>query len=77
MDGKFKSMDKFKKEDEQQRPKFNLICIGKVKDNKSRIVLSEKTQVLQKWSRTTLKNAPIELQIKVNAIVCNKKNTNE
>ena len=64
MDGKFKSMDKFKKEDEQQRPKFNLICIGNVKDNKSRIVLSEKTQVDQKWLAMTLKNAPIELQKK-------------
>ena len=35
LDGKLKSMDKIKKEDEQQMPTFNLVCIGNVKDNKT------------------------------------------
>ena len=48
--------------DDEQRPKFNLICIGNVKDSKTRIVLSEKAQPDQKWSTTTLKYAPFELQ---------------
>ena len=50
--------------DDEQRPKFNLVCISNVKDSKTRIVLSEKAQPYQKWSTTTLKHAPFELQKK-------------
>ena len=63
IDGKFKTMEK-KTTDDEQRPKFNLVCIGNVKDSKTRIVLSEKAQSDQKWSTTTLKHAPFELQNK-------------
>ena len=73
MEGKFKSIssEKVKKDNDEQfnKPKFNLVCIGNVKNSKSRVVLSEKAQVDQKWSTTTLKAALIELQKKVNAIV--------
>ena len=55
--------------DDEQRPKFNLVCIGNVKDSKTRIVLSEKAQPDQKWSTTTLKHAQFELQKKVENIV--------
>ena len=63
IEGKFRTMEK-KTTDDEQRPKFNLLCIGNVKDNKTRIVLSEKAQPDQKWSTTTLKHAPLELQKK-------------
>ena len=73
MEGKFKSIssEKVKKDNDEQfnKPKFNLVCIRNVKDNKSRVVLSEEAQVDQKWSSATLKAAPMELQKKVNAIV--------
>ena len=37
MEGKFKSLEKVKKADEHiNKPKFNLICIGNVKDAKTR-----------------------------------------
>ena len=38
--------------------------MGNVKDTKTHLVLSEKAQVDQKWSATTLKTAPVELQKK-------------
>ena len=70
MEGKFKSLEKVKKADEHiNKPKFNLICIGNVKDTKTRLVSFERAQVDQKWSTTTLKTAPIELQKKVNTVV--------
>ena len=61
MEGKFKKLEKVKKDDEHNKPKFDLICIGNVKDSTTHVVLSEKAQVDQKWSTTTLKAAPIEL----------------
>ena len=65
IEGKFKTLEKVKKDDEHNnKPKFNLICIGNIKDIKARAVLSEKAQVDQKWSTTTLKVAPVELQKK-------------
>ena len=65
MEGKFKSSEKVKKADEHiNKPKFNLICIGNLKNAKTHLVLSEMAQVDQKWSATTLKTAPIELQKK-------------
>ena len=48
MEGKFKAMDKLKKRDDSHRPKFNLICISNIKDNKTRVILSEKAQLEQK-----------------------------
>ena len=70
IEGKFKTLEKVKKDDEHTyKPKFNLICIGSVKDIKAHIVLSEKAQVDQKWSTTTLKVASVELQKKVDTIV--------
>ena len=63
MEGKFKIMDKIRTGDEP-RPKFNLICIGNVKDNGTKVVLSEKAQRDQMWSTTTMKNAPGDLQKK-------------
>ena len=62
MSGTFKKMEKVKKDDDHQRPKFNLICIGNVKDSKNRLVLSEKAQPDQKWSTTTIGSAPPDLQ---------------
>ena len=76
MDGKFNTMDKIKKEDEQ-RPKFNFVCIGNVKDSKTRIVVSKKAQIDQKWSTTTLKNALIELPKKSMPLSVRKRNTKE
>ena len=65
MEGRFKSLEKVKKTDEHiNKPKFNLICIGNVKDVKTRLVLSERVQVDQKWSTTTLETALVELQKK-------------
>ena len=69
MEGKFKTMDKLKKGDNSHRPKFNLICMGNVKDNKARAVLSEKAQPEQMWSTASLKNAPVDVKNRVNAIV--------
>ena len=62
---KFKKMEKKSLliEDEQ-RPKFNLICIGNVKDSRTRLVVSEKSQQDQQWSTTTLKLAPPDVQKK-------------
>ena len=65
MKGKFKSLENVKKTDEHiNKPKFNLICIGNVKNAKTRLVLSEWAKVDQKWSTTTLKTAPVDLQKK-------------
>ena len=69
MEGKFKKLEKVKKDDEHNKPKFNLICISNVKDSKTCVVLFEKVQVDQKWSTTTLKATPGQLQITVNVIV--------
>ena len=49
MEGKFKSLEKVKKADEHiNKPKFILICMGNVKDTKTRLVLSERAHVDQK-----------------------------
>ena len=53
MEGKFKTVDKTETENDSQRPKFNLVCIGNIEDNKTRVVLSEKAQPDQKWSTIT------------------------
>ena len=63
--------------DDEQRPKFNLLCIGNVKDNKTLIMLSEKAQPDQKWSTTTLKHAPFELQRKWKTLLNHKQNIKE
>ena len=69
MDGTFKKMEKVEKDDDHQRLKFSLICIGNVKESKTRLVLSEKAQPDQKWSTTTIRNVPPDLQKKGNSIV--------
>ena len=63
VDGTFKKMEKVKQDDDHQRPKFNLICIGNVKNSKNRLVLSEKAQPDQKWSTTTIRSAPPDLVV--------------
>ena len=69
MEGDFKALERPKKPEEPlNKPKFNLICIGKVGDAKTRVIISEKAQPEQKWSTTTLRNAPPEIQQNISKI---------
>ena len=40
--GTFKPMDVVKINQDEKKPKYNLICIGSTKDSKNRIIVSEK-----------------------------------
>ena len=43
MEGNFKTLEQVTiPEDHQNKPKFNLVCIGNVKDSKTRVAVSEK-----------------------------------
>ena len=60
-------MDHVKKTTQQQdetKPKYNLVCIGSTKDQKNRMILSERVQNQHSWSTAILTNSPLEIQKK-------------
>ena len=60
-EGAFKNLENIKTSDEN-KPRYNLICIGSTRDSKNRVVLSENAQIEQTWATTTLNSAPAEVQ---------------
>ena len=56
----------------KKKPKYNLICIGSMKDSKNRIIVSEKAQSVVHWATTTLGNAPQDIQKKIKEIAADK-----
>ena len=57
-----------KPQQDDKKPKYNLICIGSTKDAKNRIILSERVQNEHSWSTTTLNHAPLDVQKKMKQI---------
>ena len=62
----FKSVDHIKtaKQQDETKPKYNLVCIGSTKDQKNRMILSERIQSEHSWSTAVLMKAPLEIQKK-------------
>ena len=71
-EGTFKPMDVVKINQDEKKPKYNLICIGSTKDSKNRIIVSEKAQSEVHWATTTLSNAPHDIQKKIKVIAADK-----
>ena len=64
-------MDHVKKTTQQQdetKPKYNLVCIGSTKDEKNWMILSERVQNEHSWSSAILMKAPLEIQKKSNKL---------
>ena len=59
-----KSVDHIKtaKQQDETKPKYNLVCIGSTKDQKNWIILSERVQNEHTWSTAVLTKAPLEIQ---------------
>ena len=51
---------------DETKPKYNLVCIGSTKDQKNRMILSERVQNEHSWSTAILTKAPLEIQKKSN-----------
>ena len=49
---------------DEMKPKYNLVCIGSTKDQKNRMILSERVQNEHSWSTAILMKAPLEIQKK-------------
>ena len=64
----FKSMDHIKttQQQDEMKPKYNLVCIGSTKDQKNQMILSERVQNEHSWSTAILMKAPLEIQKKSN-----------
>ena len=60
-EGTFENLENIKMSDEN-KPRYNIICIGSTRDSKNRVVLSEKAQIEQTWATITLNSAPAEVQ---------------
>ena len=73
-EGVFKSMDHIKtaKRQDETEPKYNLVCIGSTKDQKNRMILSERLQSEHSWSTAVLMKAPLEIQKKIKQIATDK-----
>ena len=65
-DGIFKSVDHVKttQQQDETKPKYSLVCIGSTKDQKNRMILSERVQNEHSWSTAILTKAPLEIQNK-------------
>ena len=63
-EGVFKSVDHVKatQQQDETKPKYNLVCIGSTKDQKNRMILSEQVQNEHSWSTAVLTKAPLEIQ---------------
>ena len=61
-----------KPQQDEKKPKCNLICIGSTKDPKNRIILSERVQNEHSWSTTTSTHASLEVQKKMKQIATDK-----
>ena len=61
-------MDRVKttQQQDEMKPKYNLVCIGSTKDQKNRMILSERVQNEHSWSTAVLMKAPLEIQKKSN-----------
>ena len=73
-EGVFKSVDHIKtaKRQDEMKPKYNLVCIGSTKDQKNRMILSERVQSEHSWSTVVLTKAPLEVQKKIKQIATDK-----
>ena len=62
----FKSVDHIKtaQQQDETKPKYNLVCIESTKDQKNRMILSERVQNEHSWSTAVLTKAPLEIQKK-------------
>ena len=47
---------------DEMKPKYNLVCIGSTKDQKNRMILSQRVQNEHSWSTDVLTKAPLEIQ---------------
>ena len=54
------------KQQDEEKPKYNLVCIGSTKDQKNWMILSERVQSEHSWSTAVLTKAPLEIQKKSN-----------
>ena len=61
-----------KPQQDEKKPKYNLICIRSTKDPKNRIILSERVQNEHSWSTTTSTHASLEVQKKMKQIATDK-----
>ena len=63
-----KSVDHVKTTQQQNemKPKYNLVCIGSTKDQKNQMIPSERVQNEHSWSTAILMKAPLEIQKKSN-----------
>ena len=57
---------------DEMKPKYNLVCIGSTKDQKNRMILSERVQNEHSWSTAILTKAPLEIQKKIKQIAMDK-----
>ena len=57
---------------DETKPKYNLVCIGSTKDQKNRMILSEQVQNEHSWSTAILTKAPLEIQKKIKQIATDK-----
>ena len=65
-EGIFKSVDHVKttQQQDEMKPKYNLVCIGSTKDQKNWMILSERVQNEHSWSTAILTKAPLEIKKK-------------
>ena len=70
----FKSVDHIKttQQQDETKPKYNLVCIGSTKDQKNRMILSERVQNEHSWTTDILTKAPLEIQKKIKQIAIDK-----
>ena len=47
---------------DETKPKYNLVCTGSTKDQKNQMILSERVQNEHSWSTDVLTKAPLEIQ---------------
>ena len=57
---------------DETKPKYNLVCIGSTKDQKNWMIPSERVQNEHSWSTAVLMKAPLEMQKKIKQIPMDK-----
>ena len=57
---------------DETKPKYNLVCIGSTTDQKNQMILSECVQNEHSWSTAVLTKAPLEIQKKIKQITMDK-----
>ena len=65
------------KQQDEMKPKYNLVCIGSTKDQKNRMILSEQVQSEHSWSTDILTKALLEIQKNSNKSPWTNLNTKE